>query len=147
MKTVLLFSMMVLVLTGCKKDDPALPAGEVYPKLITFDNFSVNVPEDWDGEKLQGIDSKVGYISNNEDRLNFDYGWYSNDLSSLTETTHIREKIKIDGHEALIARPRKKGEGEIGLYVKLDDMVSFNLVGTSSNEQRILNIFKSVKFF
>jgi hypothetical protein len=50
--------------------------------MLDFGQFTIMVPATWDPVKARGIDSYVGLIAlGDEDTLNFDLGWYSNELN------------------------------------------------------------------
>jgi len=53
----------------------------VQTKTLDFGQFEIDVPTTWDKVEQQGIDSYVGQIAiDDTDTLEFDLGWYSNDL-------------------------------------------------------------------
>lgn len=55
-------------------------------KTVDFDAFQITVPSTWKKLKLEGIDSYVsGLITNTNDSLIFDLGWYSGDLTMNNE--------------------------------------------------------------
>jgi hypothetical protein len=67
-------------------------------------------------------------------------------LSTETEKTHIRTSTKIDGREALIVRPKKRGEGLIGVLITVDDMNKLSFCGKSMDEEEVLRIYNSIRF-
>lgn len=128
-------------LMACRKNE------SVETKVLDFDVFQLTVPQNWRAFSRQGYDSKVGGITNGRDTLGYDYGWYSYDLRQETTATHQRTTIQIDGRNALIVRPLQKGKGTMGVFVKVDNQVRFNLIGRNINdEEAALRIFKSVRF-
>lgn len=55
-------------------------------KTLDFGAFTIETPNGWTKIKERGIDSYVGRIAIDEsDSLEFDLGWYSNDLSEYQE--------------------------------------------------------------
>lgn len=51
-------------------------------KTVDFDAFEITVPSSWKKHKAKGIDSYVsGLITDKNDTLIFDLGWYSGDLT------------------------------------------------------------------
>ncbi len=55
-------------------------------KTIDFGSFEITVPRNWKKYEQKGIDSYVGgLITNEEDTLSFDLGWYSGDLTRNME--------------------------------------------------------------
>ncbi len=118
------------------------------PLLQTMDlpGFTINASRDWKHYVRQGIDSRVGIITNGADTLHYDYGWYSYNFDDITTATHNNENIIIDGRDALLVKPKTSGKGVIGFYAKIGDINRLSLIGKSKNEAEILSIFKSVKF-
>jgi hypothetical protein len=55
-------------------------------KVLDFGAFTIETPKGWTKIKERGIDSYVGRIAIDEsDTLEFDLGWYSNDLTEFQE--------------------------------------------------------------
>lgn len=131
---------MLVLFCGCEN-------GIFKPSIetITFDGFTLDAPSDWQAFTLQGYDSKTGEISDGRNKLTYDFGWYSYNFNNETTDTHIRIKTTIDGKDALIVRPKKKGKGIIGVYIQADSLTRFNLYGISKDEDEILKIFESVR--
>ena len=115
-------------------------------ETITFDGFTLDAPSDWHAFTSQGYNSKTGGISDGKNKLTYDFGWYSYNFNNETTDTHIRISTTINGKDALIVRPKKKGKGIIGVYIQADSITRFSLYGTSKDEDRILKIFESVRF-
>ena len=69
----------VLILTAC---DYATSTSD--KKILDFEYFTITVPKNWNKIKAKGQDSYVGRILiDGLDTLEFDLGWYSNDLSEF----------------------------------------------------------------
>ena len=113
---------------------------------VDFGGFQVEVPSSWKTFTDVGYDSQVGGLTNGKDTLSYDYGWYSYNFSAETTETHNRTETQIDGREALIVQPRKKGKGLIGMFVQVDSLNRFSISGRSKDEKTVLRIFKSVRF-
>ena len=140
-RIVALFSLLILLQTACERND--LPAN----RLLDLKTFRVEVPDTWKDVPGVGYDSQVGQLTNGSDVLAYDYGWYSYRLQNETSATHLRTVTTIDGRPALIARPKKRGQGTIGLFVEVDDLNRLSLTGRDSrDEATIIRIFQSVKF-
>lgn len=55
-------------------------------KTVDFKAFEITVPSSWNKHKIKGIDSYVsGLITDKNDTLIFDLGWYSGDLTRNNE--------------------------------------------------------------
>ncbi|MEO0507678.1 MAG: cytochrome c [Bacteroidota bacterium] len=113
-----------------------------------FGAFHITLPKGWKKFKEKGIDSYVGGITNGEDSLSFDYGWHSYDLSHEDGKKQLFATDTINGKIALITKPKRAGNGTIGIYIdKAFKENRFNLIGDDiDNEDLILNIFKSIGF-
>lgn len=144
----LFFLFLFILLTGCTHDvlDDLPDETETTGEIISFNGFTLKAPANWYGFKLQGIDSQVGGVTNVVDTLYFDFGWYSDDFSTLPATLYTKTNVKINGKSALIVKPKQPGQGVIGMYIKLDGYDKFNLYGVTKNEEEVLHIFKSVNF-
>jgi len=129
----------LLLLFSCAKDKLS--------KTLDFQQFTIEVPANWDSYSKPGIDSKVGGIKNGKNKLEYDYGWYSYAFKNETTATHTRTSTTIDRRPALIVQPITKGQGVIGVYIQVDSQNKFSLSGKDiKNEDTVLKIFKSVKF-
>lgn len=135
------FALLILLQTGCQQND--LPA----IKSLDLSTFRVEAPDTWKAIRGQGIDSQVGLLTNGSDVLAYDYGWYSYRLQNETSATHLRTATTIDGRPALIVRPKKTGQGVIGLFVEVDDLNRLSLTGHDiRDEATVIRLFQSVKF-
>ena len=135
------FTLLVLVQTGCEDNASQLT------QMLDLKTFRVETPDAWKAIPGQGFDSQVGRLTNGSDVLTYDYGWYSYRLQKETSATHLRTVTTIDGRSALIVRPKKAGEGIIGLYVEVDNQNRLSLTGRDiRDEATIIRIFESVRF-
>ena len=116
--------------------------------MFNFGAFAIELPTDWRKVEFDGIDSKVGGITNGIDSLTFDYGWYSYPLNKENKETQLFATDTINGKIAYITKPIKTGNGTIGIYIENAFKENhFNLIGKDiENEELILDIFKSIKF-
>ncbi|GAA4279992.1 hypothetical protein [Gaetbulibacter aestuarii] len=71
-------SILILILIlSCEKSDY---------KTIDYEAFEITVPKNWSEYEINGIDSYVsGLITDKNDTLIFDLGWYSPDLTKNPE--------------------------------------------------------------
>jgi len=129
-----------LLLLGCIDGSPKI-------KTLDFEQFTIDVPADWESFTSQGYDSKVGGITNGKILLTYDYGWYSNDFQNETTENHLRTVTTIDGKPALIVQPIKRGAGIIGVFIDVGGPMRFNLMGKDiKDEDKVIEIFESVRF-
>ena len=86
--------LILLLIFSCEKSEY---------KTIDFGSFEITVPQNWKEYEVKGIDSYVGgLVTNEQDTLIFDLGWYSGDLTknieilvfSKTEYSEFSEKQK-----------------------------------------------------
>ncbi|MFV8226903.1 hypothetical protein [Christiangramia aquimixticola] len=86
MRKLLLLLILILILSFNDSDY----------KIIDFDSFTMTVPVKWNRYKIKGTDSFVGgLITDKNDTLIFDLGWYSEDLTKNPELL-IFEKSEFD---------------------------------------------------
>ena len=98
--------------------------------------FSLRLPQGWQLNELQGIDSYVGEIIGGDGRLTFDFGWYSNSLVNDDDLRYIVTYEEIGGRRAKLVRPRAEGDGLItGVY--FEDFDGSNLDIPSQNRLQI----------
>ena len=136
LKIMFLFSLLLL---SCTKDKLS--------ETLDFGHFTMEVPANWKSFSSQGYDSKTGGITNGQDKLTYDYGWYAYDFKNETAATHTRTSITIDGKPALLVRPIEKSKGVIGIFVQVDSQHKFNLFGQDiQDEDTVIKIFESVRF-
>ena len=94
--------LILLLILSCDKSDN---------KTIDYGAFEITVPKTWSEYEIKGIDSYVsGLITNKNDTLIFDLGWYSPDLTKNPEllvfeeseyaefTNEQKEKLKGTKH-------------------------------------------------
>lgn len=145
LKSACLIFFISTLIFGCKKD--SFLDCKIFKKFA-FDNFELEAPSNWTSFSSQGIDSKIGGITNGRDTLHYDYGWYSYDFKNETGERHKRENTLIDGRPALVVVPKNPGNGLIGFYVNVEGPVKFNLYGNNikTSQESILRIFNSVRF-
>jgi hypothetical protein len=105
------------------------------------------MPASWEPFSSQGFDSQVGGITNGEDTLRYDYGWYSYQFRNETTATHKRTNLVIDSRPALLVVPKQANKGLIGIYVEVGGMNKFNLYGRNMKDEAMaIRIMRSVKF-
>ncbi len=142
--------LLTLVVGSCDADDSFTIEN---PKVLDFQSFTLEVPQDWTSFTQQGIDTYVGGLTNKIDTLYFDYGYLSfgslDDIKANDETLSF-QALKIDGEDAKIVKETRAEETEIrySLYVDKRDQNNLNrlYVYGLTNEQLITAIFLSHKF-
>ena len=76
-----LTTIIVIGLNACNQSHPSEQT-----KTMDFGAFTIKTPHTWKQIKAKGIDSYVGTIAiDDSDILDFDLGWYSNDLTEYQE--------------------------------------------------------------
>lgn len=109
---------------------------------INLGRFEIETPNDFNYVKAQGIDSFVGYITNFDDTIEFDFGLYSNPFSG-DEWQNQQENI--NGINAIIATA--KGN-ETGVHFpslhKRGEKLS--LFSETENKKLIRKIYRTVIF-
>lgn len=83
---------------------------------ITLSPFHIEVPTTYYYFKIQGIDSYVGGITNHEDTIEFDYGWYSNELSDYENNEEYTVNYEIVNGKKFKIVKQKNEPGFVGAY-------------------------------
>lgn len=85
--------LIAIMLIGCKSNPPKKST-----HILDFGTFTIETPANWQKYQLRGADSYVGGIQlDSGNRLEFDYGIYSWDLSQY-DSMRIRDTLfYIDG--------------------------------------------------
>ena len=133
-----------LVLLACR------PSAAVdfrrWPRL-DYGEFTLQAPPEWKKFTEQGIDSYVAGLTDGKDSLEFDYGWYSYQLSPRdVDTTHLFASDSIDGFEAVIAIPKHAGTAPVELSMDLPDRMKLSFGGIVHDPQVAIAIFQSLRF-
>lgn len=136
---ILFFVTATLLLASCEKDTTNLV------KTIDLKSFRLQTPIGWKNISGTGYDSQVGHLTNGRDLLTYDYGSYSYDLRDEKSATHIRINTTIDGHPALVVRPKQKGKGVTGVYITAQSKLVISGKDIQ-DEETALKIFESIKF-
>ncbi len=122
---------------GSDDDDPSLADQWKLTEASGWPGgFSLRLPQGWQLNELDGIDSYVGEIIGGGGRLTFDFGWYSSSLVDDDDPKHIVTYEEIGGRQAKLVRPRDDGSLLItGVY--FEDFDGNNLDVPSQNRLQI----------
>ncbi len=108
---------------------------------IDLGRFSVITPVAFKYVKLEGVDSFVGLITDGTDSLSFDFGWYSNDLTS--QDYHLTVE-QINGRKAVIGYSSTLGTAVH--FPNLADDNSLTFHAGRMPKETALAIFRTIKF-
>ncbi len=139
---ILLFMAIIYQCTSCQDKS----AGQFI--TIDFGGFTLVAPAGWNKLEIRGIDSYVGGLSNGIDTLIFDFGDYSYDFRDENPDKQLFAVDTVNGKIVSMTKPRKAGDGTIGIYINhaYDDS-HFNLIGSGiHDEQTVFEIFRSIRF-
>ncbi len=98
--------------------------------------FSLRLPQGWQLNELQGIDSYVGEIVGGSGRLTFDFGWYSSSLVDDDDPQYIVTYEEIGGRRAKLVLPRADVD-ELITGVYFEDFDGSDLDNPSRNRLQI----------
>jgi hypothetical protein len=134
-------SIVIAFLCSCKHK-------ELNWQTIDFGAFRLSAPSNWKKFTEKGIDSYVGGLTNGNDSLWFDFGWYSAEINDERAREHLYGQDTISGLIAIIQIPKIDGHGSIRMSIPhVNERDKFNLRGDNINETAmVLRIFKSVVF-
>lgn len=81
MKINLIIILTYLAICSCSDQQPT----EKDVNIIEVGDYSFEFPNDFEKFAKEGIDSRVGYISNGQVQFQYDFGYYSNSLTKSIE--------------------------------------------------------------
>lgn len=114
---------------------------------LDFGAFKITTPGDWKSYKLRGIDSYIGGLTNGNDSLEFDYGWYSAEVGDEDTLTHLFAQDTVNGLLASVVIPKIDRDGCIRMSMRVTTKNKFSIGGCNvENTDTILKIFKSIVF-
>jgi hypothetical protein len=146
MKKILHF-ILISTLASCHIGGNTDPTDPRAWNRLDFGVFNVKAPPGWKKFQLQGIDSYVGGLSNGKDSLEFDYGWYSFELTGREpDSTHLFASDTIDGFSAIIAIPKKEGLAPVELSMDLSGPNKLAFSGIVKENRIALSILQSLRF-
>jgi hypothetical protein len=107
---------------------------------IDLRKFTVNTPTDFKFYQQQGIDSYVGIITNETDSIEFDFGWYSNDLTS--EDWHLTTE-QVNGRKVVIGYSNSFGTA--AHFPNLENDNSLTIYTGTMSREKALEIFRTIE--
>ncbi|MEO9474103.1 MAG: hypothetical protein ABJG41_01160 [Cyclobacteriaceae bacterium] len=108
--------------------------------IIELGRFSLLTPNNFKYVEQEGIDSFVGLITDGTDSIEFDFGWYSNDLTS--EDYNLSNE-RINGRQAVTGFSNTYGTAVH--FPNLRDNNSLTVYSETLTEEEALNIFRTIK--
>ena len=120
------------------------------PGWTSQPGFSLSIPPGWRVVQKQGIDSYVGDVLGDGQRLGFDYGSFMWSLNPADDPEHEYAVIyqDIGGAEGKLLIPVGASGGFTGVYFARLDGPSLNLIGhdlTPEQQRTAVAIFGSVR--
>ncbi len=141
MKKLLTTFLLSAAVALCACDDPFDRSDS-----IDFGAFKMKVAPGWGRYTAQGYDSNTGGITKRQDTLKYDYGWFAGDFPDISSSTHTIVQKTIDGRQATIIYPKKKGKGIIGIHILADTLNRLSMYGITDEESATLEMFESIRF-
>ena len=149
--------MLLLVMMGCaseevEKEPENLEPEIVFPVTLEEESFTIGTPEGWEMITVQGIDTRVGKITNGEIEIWYDRGdlaFRGIEFIEETENTIYLEHLKVDGVPAIIRKEKLSDGISLSLYVDNGPGYRNWLYvrdPDATTEELVKNIFKSHKF-
>jgi hypothetical protein len=143
MRLYLFLLVLVFFYTSCS-DKP-----QTEWKKLDFLVFTLDAPSDWKIIEKQCIDSYIGGLTDGNDTLIFDIGWYSTEVGEEEPEMHKFVIDTINGKAANIVIPKMDGKGVIAMSIPnlKDNRTHFWLGGRNiRGSTLVLKMFKSVQF-
>jgi hypothetical protein len=137
--------LLLFLLAACHRPERPINTRE-WPTL-DYAAFTLQAPPGWKKFIERGVDSYIGGLTNGKDTLEFDYGWYSEELKPTDfDSTHLFASDTIDGFPAIIAIPKKDSlvEVELSMDLTAPDKLAFG--GFVHDNATALAIFQSLRF-
>ena len=121
-----------------------------YPDWHTINMraFKIETPTSYRFFKERGIDSYVGGITNQQDTLFFDYGWYSNPLSEYDTMPGFEVSFEsVNGRQFKMIKELKE-RGIVGIYTNdLDDDYSLMIYCNDCHDiEEKIRMFRTIRF-
>ncbi len=133
-----------LVLLACQHS-PTVDQGR--RKRLDYGVFTLQAPPEWKKFTERGVDSYIGGLTDGKDSLEFDYGWYSHELSPRdVDSTHLYASDSIDGFEAVLTIPKRDSIAPVELSMDLPDHIKLSFGGLVHDPRVALAIFQSLRF-
>lgn len=79
--------------------------------------FQLITPGDWESFKENGIDSYVGGLTNGQDTLWFDYGWYSQQIGDYPDSNSLYAQATVNGLEAMFQISKNKQAASVAMSI------------------------------
>ena len=149
-------------LSAVNRPVAAIEAPADWQKIDTKEGFSFYAPPGTQFHPLQGEDSFVGEISSPAFMLQYDFGFYSNDLSDAKNNPdYSEEAVSIYGRSGLVRRATLQSEAGphyfVGLYVREavfhsdypGKWAALEIHGTAATAQEraiVERMFKTIQF-
>ena len=120
------------------------------PGLGDQPGFSLRLPDGWELNETQPLDSYVGELVGDGVRLRFDYGRFSAILNpeARPETTYVLRYEDIGGYEAKLVIPLDPSGGLTGVHFRAMDGLRLTIVGkdlTPEQQRTAFAIFRSIR--
>ncbi len=120
--------------------------GQKKDTTFSFGAFSLRAPVSWKKMSLQGIDSRVGGLTNGIDTLTFDYGMWSYKPKRKDDDCKISYRLQ-SGRIARYAKQRQNGKGLTAIYIRRGWHKKLCFEGSNlKNEKEALKIMRSIHF-
>src|SRR5690606_28315920 len=107
---------------------------------IDLGRFSMRTPNTFEYLEQVGIDSFVGLITDGTDSIEFDFGWYSNDLTS--EGFSLTNE-QINGRKAVIGYSHDFGTAVHFLNLRGDNKLT--IYSRTLPKETAVSIFRTVE--
>ena len=141
---ILLFVFFIL---SCGQNNTPEPEASLSKETVA--SFNIELPAGWKHVKLQGIDSRIGFFTNETDSLYYDFGRFTRGFEFFygNNPAYTIKKIVIHKKPGQWLYPRKNEEGITGVFLQADSVNTLTITGKSKNiNSYYWNIFRTITF-
>lgn len=148
MKSFITYTLCVLLicLLSCSNNKQV-----VEPKGVV--SFELNLPNNWNLQKLQGIDSYVGYFTDKVDTIYYDHGrmaqQYPKSLVAANKNGKILEEyVRKSVKTTIYSYTFGSNKNFVGAYFsgEFDDEITSLGVANYSDQKKVIALMKTHKF-
>ena len=131
MKYKAIIFLLPFIISSCSHQEETRNA----PNIIKIGDYTIEFPRGFENSKEDGIDSKVGSISNGQITFRYDFGYYSNSLTPSLDEYLSRDVWKWN---ALAYKGLLPGGRDPQYFSARTDLINYELKDSSRYELKLV---------